>query len=244
MEVICLWHITYTSLWWLKRKKYNWFEAISEETRRLVIEKCWLFFFSFISKGEGFAIFLIDRGSWIVFGVENKGNIFIASNLRQQKHNWGKFVANLHLPPIICPLARATSIWKPGKERRELSLKQQLLRAVLTRKHILIEKSLYSNIYHQLFPVESGIIFRLTFGTWENSRAHVGSPPCLKDYAVGGSGRPTSRRLRTRTWGRIPEAFIALHIDKTFNYFTDLYDSTGKRENKTKNISEGVTTFV
>lgn len=69
-----------------EKKKKNWFEAISEETRRLVIEKCCLFI-SFIYKGEGLAILLIERGSWTVFGVENKGNIFKASNLRQQKLN-------------------------------------------------------------------------------------------------------------------------------------------------------------
>lgn len=45
----------------------------------------------------------------MVFGVENKGNIFIASNLRQQNSISEKFVANLHLPPIN-PLLRASTL--------------------------------------------------------------------------------------------------------------------------------------
>lgn len=152
------------------------------------------------------AILLIKRGRWMVFGVENKGNIFIASNLRQQNSIREEFVANLHLPPIINPLLKASTLWKPAEERTVLSLKQQFFYSCLDPKEY------FNGKVFLLEQLPSGISLR----KWNNISS------CFWDIRISGHRHV----WRSSLWEQVDDRHLTAHeraLEKEFLRLSSLF---------------------
>jgi len=92
-----------------------------------------------------------------------------------------------------------------------------------------MEKSLYSNNYRQLFPVESGVIFRLAFGTWEYRVTLMFEGVRCGNKWTTNISPLTNAHLRKNSWG-----FHRSSYWQNIQLLCGFVWLDGKRENKTE----------